>query len=271
MNYSSALHVSDNEIKPGWWFVFRNNHILVKTASSGPLIPYGAEITDLNLKPLRSLQLGLINGNPCFSAELPADRSAPRGMTFEELRPLFGLLEDEMFWLAGRSFQVINWDRTHEYCGRCGNQTEYKTDEHAKLCPQCGHIHYPNASPAIIVAVRQAKKILLARPGRRPPGWYSVLAGFVELGETLEACVAREVREEVGLEIKNIRYFGSQSWPFPNSLMIGFTAEYAAGEIKVDNREILDARWFSASDLPQVPGKISIAGRLIDWFAENYN
>jgi len=270
MNFPSTLNLAENEIQPGWWFVFRGNRILVKTVESGPLIPFGADITELDLKPLRILPMGPLNGHPCFSAELPADRPAPPGMAYEELRPLFGRLDNEMFWLAGRSFQIINWDRTHQYCGRCGFEAEYKTDEYAKQCPRCGHIHYPNASPAIIVAVRKSKQILLARPGRRPAGWYSVLAGFVELGETLEACVAREVREEVGLEIKNIRYFGSQSWPFPNSLMIGFTAEYAGGEIQIDNREILDAAWFSASELPQVPGKISIASRLIDWFAENY-
>ena len=270
MNFSSTAHSAEKETKPGWWFVFRDNHILVKTVETGPLIPFGAEITELNLKPLRILPMGSLNGSPCFSAELPADSPAPHGMAFEGLRRLFGLLDDEMFWLAGRSFQVMNWDRTHQYCGRCGFPTENKADEHAKLCPQCGHIHYPNASPAIIVAVRKSNQLLLARSWRHPAGRYSVLAGFVELGETLEACVAREVREEVGLKIKNIRYFGSQSWPFPNSLMIGFTAEYAGGEIHIDNHEILEARWFSASDIPQVPGKISIARQLIEWFAENF-
>jgi len=270
MILSSTVNSAEKEIQPGWWFVFRGNHILVKAVESEPLIPFGAEITALKLKPLRLLPLGSRNGHCCFSAEWPADQPAPPGMAFKELRPLFGQLDDEMFWLAGRSFQVVHWDRTHQYCGSCGAPTQNKVDEYAKLCPQCGHSAYPNPSPAIIVAVRKSRQLLLARSWRHPTGRYSVLAGFVELGETLEACVEREVREEVGLKIKNIRYFGSQSWPFPNSLMIGFTAEYAGGEIHIDNREILDAEWFSAPDIPRVPGKISIASRLIEWFAENY-
>jgi NAD+ diphosphatase len=145
---------------------------------------------------------------------------------------------------------------------------EFKRDEYAVICPACKLVRYPIVSPAIIVAVIKDRTLLLARSPRFPKGRFSVLAGFVEPGETLEQCVQREIREEVRLEVKNIRYFGSQAWPFPNSLMIGFTAEHAGGDIVIDNREIIDAAWFSASALPDIPQPPTIARRLIDWFIQ---
>ena len=163
---------------------------------------------------------------------------------------------------------MVAWNQHHRFCGKCGHLTEYKTDERARACPQCGLINYPRLSPAIIVAVLRDNRILLAHSQRFPAKFYSVLAGFVEPGESLEECVKREILEEVGISVKNIRYFGSQPWPFPDSLMIGFTAEYAGGEIKVDPVEILDAGWFSADNLPPIPPKLSIARHLIDWFTE---
>ncbi|MCK4988071.1 MAG: NAD(+) diphosphatase, partial [Desulfobacterales bacterium] len=168
-----------------------------------------------------------------------------------------------------RANQLVDWGRTHQYCGVCGRPTEDKTDERAKICPQCGLVNYPRLSPAIIVAVLKNNQILLARNKRFKLPFYSVLAGFVEPGETLEQCVQREIREEVGLTVKNIRYFGSQPWPFPNSLMIAFIADYADGEITVDGSEIIDAAWFSKDKLPQIPPSISIARQLIDWFTNN--
>jgi NAD+ diphosphatase len=179
-------------------------------------------------------------------------------------------MEDHLFSLAGRAIQIVNWNQTHQFCGRCGTRTDDKLDERAKICPKCGLISFPLLSPAIIVAVVQGSRILLAHANHFPDGFYSVLAGFVEPGETLEECVQREVQEEVGLQLKNIRYFGSQPWPFPHSLMIAFTAEYAGGQITTDGMEIRDAGWFTAHDLPLIPGKISIARRLIDWFVEDY-
>jgi NAD+ diphosphatase len=186
-------------------------------------------------------------------------------MAFKGLRGLFADLGEELFTLAGRALQIMDWDRTHQFCGQCGTPTADKTDERAKVCLQCGLLHYPHMSPAIIVAVRRREQILLARASRFPEGLYSVIAGFVEPGESLEECLRREVREETGIEVDNIRYFGSQAWPFPNSLMVGFTANYAAGEIAIDRDEIVDAGWFSAKSLPTIPEKLSIARRLIDY------
>jgi len=187
------------------------------------------------------------------------------------LRQLFGRLEEDLIWIAGRANQLVDWNRSHRFCGNCGHPTENKQNERAKICPACDLINYPRLSPAIIVAVLKQNRLLLASNKRFKSEFYSVLAGFVEPGETLEECVVREVKEEVGIAVKNIRYFGSQPWPFPNSLMVGFIADYKGGEIDVDKSEIVDAAWFSSDNLPLVPPKISIARQLIDWFAKNYS
>jgi NAD+ diphosphatase len=141
-----------------------------------------------------------------------------------------------------------------------------KAGELAMECTACGQLSYPRISPAVIVAILRDEKILLARANRFPSGFYSVLAGFVEPGETLEQCAKREVREETGIEVKNLRYFSSQPWPFPHSLMVAFTAEYAAGEIRIDPSEIADAGWYSADALPLIPDPITVARKLIDWY-----
>jgi NAD+ diphosphatase len=164
----------------------------------------------------------------------------------------------------------VHWHRNHRFCGRCGSPTQDHPEDRAKICPSCGLINHPRVSPAIIVAVVKDRQLLLAHSTRFQAKFYSVLAGFVEPGETLEDCVHREVFEEVGVRVRNIRYFGSQPWPFPDSLMVAFTAEYAGGEIRVDSVEIADAGWFSAGGLPAIPPRISIARKLIDWFVTAY-
>ncbi|OPY80236.1 MAG: NADH pyrophosphatase [Syntrophorhabdus sp. PtaU1.Bin153] len=177
-------------------------------------------------------------------------------------------MTDEFYRAALRAMHIIDWDRTDQYCGRCGTKNELKTGERAKVCPACNVLSFPRISPAVIVLVEKGRKVLLARAARFTQDWYSVLAGFVEPGETLEDVVRREVKEETGIDVKDIRYFGSQPWPFPDSLMVAFTAKYADGEIQVDGNEIVEARWFEYDKLPNIPGKISIARALIDWFVE---
>ncbi len=177
-------------------------------------------------------------------------------------------LGDELFSVAGRAVQLATFAVTHRYCGRCGQRTRRMPGEHCVRCDACELSAYPRIAPAIIVLVRRGSRALLGRSARFPDGMYSTLAGFVEPGECLEQTVAREVREEAGVEVDNIRYFGSQPWPFPHSLMVGFTADHAGGEIHVDGTEIIDARWFSVDDLPIVPPKPSIARRLIDAWLE---
>jgi NAD+ diphosphatase len=186
------------------------------------------------------------------------------------LRRFFGTLDETLIWTAGRANQLIHWSREHRFCGKCGHETEDSRGERAKICPICGLINYPRVSPAIIIAVIKDNQILLARNKRFKNKFFSVLAGFVEPGETLEECAQREIFEEVNLRVKNIRYFGSQPWPFPNSLMVAFTADYGGGKIKEDKLEIIEAGWFSADQLPSIPPRMSIARKLIDWFVENY-
>lgn len=212
-----------------WWFAFRGYELLVRADETSAQIPFAEDPGDLGLSPGRRHYLGTLGGQPSYVVDCGLDAVPPEGMDFFSLRRLFGLLDEGLFRVAGYASQILNWDEKSRFCGRCGNPTATKLDERAKICPGCGHITYPRISPAIIVAVVRGDRLLLAHAPRFPGKFYSVLAGFVEPGETLEECLRREVREEVGIEVKNVRYFGSQSWPFPNSLMVGFTAEHAEG------------------------------------------
>lgn len=250
-----------------YWFVFNQNKILV--TDNEIKIPCTKNIEEFDIFPIRTQYLGTLDGHPCYSAEVNFDTDELKKMDFRELRSLYGVLDEDVFLLAGKAFQIVNWDQTHQYCGRCGFQTEALQGENAKICPECGFISYTRISPAIITAVLKDDKILLARGSNFPENWYSIIAGFVEPGETLEECVKREVAEEVGLKVKNIRYFGSQPWPFPHSLMIGFISEYESGEICVDNYEITDAKWFSIDNLPELPSKMSISREIIDWYIKS--
>jgi len=251
---------------PAWWFAYQENKLLVYEGPSGVSLPLLADFLELGLTPLSKHYLGSIDNRHCHAVEVPEGTIPPAGMIFEGLRQLYGRLDEDFFWIAGRAVQIIDWDRTHHFCGRCGTPLRTKSTERAKECPQCGLLHFPRLAPAIIVLVERGKQLLLARSRHFMPGMFSVLAGFVEPGESLENAVVREVREEVGIDIKDIKYFGSQPWPFPHSLMIGFTATYASGEITIDDTEIEEAGWFTVDSLPRIPGKISIARKLIDWF-----
>ncbi len=208
------------------------------------------------------LYLGDLDGAACF-ARVDA---APAGTEPLPLRQLFGALGDEQFAVAGRALGLTTWDRDHRHCGRCGAPTERSTTERMRTCTACRFGAYPRLSPAVIMLVERDGRCLLARNARTQMPFFSTLAGFVEVGETLEHAVAREVREEAGIELADIRYFGSQPWPFTSSLMIGFTARWASGEIAADPVEICDAAWFSPDALPTIPPKLSIARELIDDF-----
>ncbi|HEX8947949.1 MAG TPA: NAD(+) diphosphatase [Dissulfurispiraceae bacterium] len=266
MPFVPALFPETEQKSTDLWFVFRGEGLLVKETGAGCGIPRGEDVRGLAHDFQGAHYLGTLDGTPCFAADTAGRMEAPGGMSFQDLRPLLTLLEEELFSTAGRAFQIVHWDRTHRFCGRCGSPTQPKTGERAKTCPQCGLDAYPQVTPAIIVAVTRGREILLAHSPRYRYVFYSILAGFVEPGETFEETVMREVKEEVGIEVRDIRYFGSQPWPFPNSLMVGFTAEYAGGELKIDNTEISDARWFTPEDLPETPRTGTIARRLIDWF-----
>ncbi len=266
MSFVISLNPATGNTGEGLWFIFRGDGLLVRLTEEGAELPGLQNITGLDQDIISSHYIGTLNGLNCYAAEVDGNAVGPNGMSFQELRPLLGRLDEEFFSAAGRAFQIIHWERTHEFCGRCGGRTGLKAGERARECPQCGLIIYPEISPAIIAAVVRGSEILLARSHRSRKAFYSVLAGFVEPGETFEETVRREVREEVGIELKNIRYFGSQPWPFPNSLMVGFMADYESGEIRIDESEILDAGWFASNNLPVLPRTGTIARRLVDFF-----
>ncbi|MCY4085321.1 MAG: NAD(+) diphosphatase [Actinomycetia bacterium] len=244
------------------WFATRGTEVLVRATGRAAEIPPVEALAALELEVYH--YLGALGSTDCYAVGLADSESLPGGDGFHELLGLFGQLPDAHFAIAGRAVQVVEWDRTHCYCGRCGQQTVDEPGERAKRCTSCGQLAFPRISPAVIVRISRGDEILLAHGTRFPAAFYSVLAGFVEPGESLEETVAREVREEVGIEVKDVRYFGSQPWPFPNSLMVGFTAEYAGGELAPDPQELTDAQWFSVDDLPPVPPPLSIARWLID-------
>ena len=190
--------------------------------------------------------------------------TAPTGSRWASLRSLFGIMSDDLVAIAGRAVQLIDWDRNHRYCGICATPTQRDLNERVRRCPACGHAVYPRISPAMMCLVTRGEQILLARNVNFPAGRYSALAGFLEAGESIEDAVHREVREEVGIEVGVPTYFASQSWPFPNSLMIAYTAEYAGGDLMPNGHEIAEADWFDHSNLPQLPPRVSIARALIE-------
>jgi NAD+ diphosphatase len=273
--FVSQVATPQGEAQPALWFVFQGDKLITRPAHDSVEIPLARDLSELGLTPARRVYLGYLTGDdggqtPCYAAEVDPTEALPGSFLADGLRGYYAQLGETFFHLAGRAIQLVNWDRTHQYCGQCGTPTVAMPNERAKQCPACGLTSYPRLSPATIVAVTadtpEGRRILLARNHRFPDGFYSVIAGFVEPGESLEECVAREVLEEVGVRVDNIRYFGSQPWPFPNSLMVGFTAEYVGGDIVLEAGEIADAIWCAADALPKIPPKMSIARRLIDWF-----
>lgn len=198
------------------------------------------------------------------AAWVTKDSPPPPGFAYKILRALFGVMDDQMLGVASRALQIAEWARTHRYCGQCATPMELLVGERCLKCPACAMMAYPRISPAMMVLIKKGDAILLARHVASPTQRFSPLAGFLEAGESIEEAIHREVFEEVGLKIDNLRYFMSQSWPFPHSLMIAFTADYVAGEIVIDQREIAEARWFGPQDaLPEYSSAVSISNLLV--------
>ena len=249
-------------------FYFRGDQLLFGLEGKHAVMPTLDETPLGTLVEVRRHYLGYCDYRHYVAVELKDDSPAPDGFEFAGLRELFGRLDEESFSIAGRAVQIVAWARTHQFCGQCATPTKPRTTERALECPSCGLLFFPRLSPAMIVRIERGNQLLLAHNHRFPKGRYSIIAGFVEPGETLEEAVEREVAEEVGIQIRDIEYFGSQPWPFPNSLMLGFTAKYAGGEIRLDNEELSHADWFSPDNLPDLPPPISISRHLIDSFLE---
>jgi NAD+ diphosphatase len=269
--FISKITPTDIIEKPSLWFIFCRQQLLIHQNSTTKPIPEFQEpsfFEDQKIKIISQHYLGIWQNQHCYCAEL---ENIPTSLQHEyALKPLreaaLNILAPDLFHIAGKALQIINWDKNNQFCSRCGKNLTVSSTERAKNCEDCQLHFYPRLSPCIIVLIKRGKEILLARSPHFTQNMYGLLAGFIEPGESVEHAVEREVMEEVGIKIKNIRYHFSQPWPFPDSLMLGFTADHAAGEITIDGVEIEDAGWFTADNLPAIPASISIARKLIDSF-----
>lgn len=246
------------------WLVFQGLRVLLCDDSTQSVFPELKSFSWLGMEEVSRQYLGRWEGKGVFTVAVPETAEAPAGYHFEDLRRALGQLDDALFSLAGRAIQILEWERSHRFCGRCGSATVgHPQGERARVCPACSFTSYPRINPCVIVAVTRGEEILLARAQRFNRPMFSTLAGFIEAGETAEETLLREVQEEVGVVVTNPRYFGSQSWPFPGNLMLGFHADYASGDIVLQEDEIAEADFFHYSRLPEIPPPGSIAHALI--------
>ncbi len=245
-----------------YWLLRIDNQLLTATGKTGESPFLSGQAVDFG-NPANALLAGEWRGLPCYAAELA---QIPANISGEliSVRELFSLISTEAIALTVRAVLLLDWQKNHRFCGLCGTPNSRKTGEYSMQCPACDLVAYPRISPAVMVLIRRGNELLLARGHRFRPGIFSALAGFVEAGETLEQCAAREVREEVGVEIANLRYFGSQSWPFPDSLMVAFFADYAGGTLSPDPAEIEAADWFPCDALPPLPEPMTLAWQMIE-------
>jgi NAD+ diphosphatase len=261
-----AKNDEEPEDRRGTWLLVQESTLLARHGNSPgewrlPQAPLPEDL-DHVLDPV--VYLGTYRGDPCWAAGVPSGIQSPAGFEWESLLPAHVRLADDALSLGGLALQAIHWERTSRHCPRCGAGTSRMRGESGKRCPQCAYEHYPHLHPAVIVLIRDGDRVLLTRKSFWPKGRYGLVAGFVDVGESLEGAAEREVWEEVGIGIRDLRYAGSQYWPFPSQLMIGFTAQYSGGEITVNRNELEDAQWFSVQALPELPPRLSIARFLLD-------
>lgn len=259
--------MSDASLKT---LVFVGRRLILRETAEGLRLPTHDEVESAfgrdRLEAARiDLRVSMVRGR-AQAFGLDDDVDVPAGYRGDGLRVAYHSLADEEFRAAGAARQLVEWRRTTRFCGACATPLEVVDAHDALACPSCDRLHFPPVSPAVIVLVQKGRQALLGRSPRFKEGVYSTLAGFVEPGESLEECVHREIFEEVGVRVHRLRYFGSQPHPFPHSLMVGFIADWLEGEIRIDEDEIEDARWFGHDDLPVLPHPMSIARALIEDF-----
>lgn len=256
----------------GYYVVLTDNYQLL-TAGEQPWQPMPADTWRFSgIVPEVRHHIGLYRDRACYVVKVRAESTLPPGYRWVFLRQLLveGSIADTEFDTVGAGLQLLNWDQSHQFCGRCGAATSADSRERARVCDRCEIRYYPRISPCVMALITRGEECLLAHHKHSPAGFYSALAGFIEPGETVENALHREVAEEVSLSVTNLRYFASQPWPFPGQLMIGYYADYHSGEIVVDEEEIAEARWFHYRDLPRVPPIGSLSGKLIQAFVQQF-
>jgi NAD+ diphosphatase len=259
-------YLTENEpTEQGYWAIIQGNSVVLLTKDDDTLALPEGRLPEC-LKPLQEpLCIGFWHGKPLRACTASNKIAIELPLIAEQFNATEQRLDFQTLTLAGLAKQILHWELQSRHCSRCGAEMERIPDSWGKRCG-CGAQHFPHIHPCAIVLVKRGNQVLLTRKSEWPPGRYSLVAGFLDFGESLEECAIREVKEETGIEIENVRYVGSQNWPFPAQLMAGFVADYVAGEIAVDTRELEDARWFPVDDLPLLPPRRSIARYIIDNF-----
>lgn len=253
----------------GFWLLLRGNELALVDGAEGLQLPEGPLPADFAGDAVNTLYLGLWDGRPCRALSLAREREFPPSLPLENLMASEPRIDIDLLSLAGRAGQMLHWEQNSRICSRCGGSTERLPGEAGKKCQSCGYAHFPHIHPCVIVLIHRPGELLLARKAEWPAGRYGLVAGFLDCGECFEEAVTREIAEETGLRVRDIRYLGSQCWPFPSQVMAGFVAAWEGGELQVDHKELEDARWFPLNALPQLPPRRSIARYLIDhWLAQ---
>ena len=271
-NYSSISSdfkfLTHDDSLPGedcFWAIIQGNNAVIVESPSGATLPYGP-LPEWLIHHQTPLLIGTWLGKPLYVLTISNSLQLQLPFVAEPFNASGDVLDIQTLTLAGLARQILHWERQSRHCPRCGAETERLTSSWGKQCRSCNYNHFPHIHPCAIILVKRCDQILLARKAEWAPGRYGLVAGFLEFGESLEECAMREVREETGIEICNVRYVGSQNWPFPAQLMAGFVADYASGEITVATDELEDARWFPLDVLPALPPFRSIARWIIDNF-----
>ena len=265
--FSPAKRGGKPDTHRGHWILVQGQNLLVAPEGDSFRLPTGD--CPVSLDGVAPFWLGTYRDEPCWVVPIAAEATPPPGLARETMIPMRGArLPDPLLSLGGMAMQALWWESTSGHCPRCGTATNRIENEWGKVCPRCRYEHYPHLHPATIVLVRDRDRVLLTRKADWAPGRYALIAGFVDNGESLESCVAREIKEEAGVDVTDIRYVGSQNWPFPSQMMIGFVATYAGGDVVVDQEELEDARWFPCSALPSLPSRHSISRYIIDHYAQ---
>lgn len=258
----------ENKQPSSIWFLFYKDQLFLRKKNGVYALPTSTSLP-MPVADLLSLEETLPFDEEgelaAYAGSVTAPGPAEEGWEWVGLRASWDLLDADAYRLAGKAFELIHWDRNSRYCSACGSPMQRATPI-SKRCGACGIEVYPHISTAVLVLVRKDDQLLLVHARNFKGSFYSLVAGFLEAGETLEECVAREVKEETGLDIKNITYWGNQPWPYPSGLMVGFVADYAGGEIRLQNEELSAGAFYTKDCLPELPRRLSLARKMIDWW-----